>query len=199
MSEHEVTVDEMMAEAEEYIQRFARSIGWLPSMDLDDIAQELRIHALLTARKYDPSSGVIWPKYLCMTLKLRKIDIMRLHGTRSRSGRRPGQWLSLEYEDGCDRSIMPEDTSDDFASVDWQDVIDASEAEERRVRAVVLYVSGMTMQDASTAVDRSMAWLSKSLKEMQPHGETLQRVSQLLGVSHADHFPKFDHISYEAA
>lgn len=69
-----MSIDDMLAEAEPFIRRSAARIGDLPGMGFDDVCQELRIQVLQLATSFDPSRRVPWTAYLLKHLRHRGVD-----------------------------------------------------------------------------------------------------------------------------
>lgn len=180
-----MSIDDMLAEAEPFIRRSAARIGDLPGMGFDDVCQELRILAMQMAANFDPARRVPWRAYLLSQLGRRAIDVRRANSewTRSRKSKRTQWHYGLDF--ACDKStpLDPPCPVEYLPDVDWSDVLDRAEHECPQVRAMILWAMGLTMRQVGERLGVSESRVSQMLSPRHPtHDQMRTRVCVLLGV-----------------
>ena len=180
-------LDHMMQEAEPVIRRYAARVGQLPSMDFDDVCQELRLLAVDAARRFDPSREVPWTGFLSSLLSQRIIDVRRSYGTRDRTGSRRGEWhhgldgISPEGEQY--EMLIPEDPADEVADVEWRDLMASAERETQHLQTLLMRFNGMTLTDIGQRLGRTEGRVSQLCDRRHPLREqSLRRLGQLMGI-----------------
>ena len=149
-------IDQMMLEAEPIVRfvvrRFSnRRIGG------DDFAQELRIHLLLAARKFDSDQSK-WSTYADFIAKRRAVDICRSYGELHRDGRRKRAFEKLESE------LMPADEDERYTvfdspdhgdhegEVDWADLEDVARSRGKYTLAAYWRASGLSLKEIGNRI-----------------------------------------------
>jgi len=182
------SLDAMMSDAEPVIRRYAARVGQLPSLDFDDICQELRILALDAARRFDPGCEVPWTGFLASLLGRRIIDVRRANGVQTRDGGRRAQWhcgfdAIDEFGTPSDNMLIPEDPADEVSDVEWRDLMSASERETPHLQVMLMRFGGMTLADIGQRLGRTEGRVCQLLSDRHPLREqSLRRLGSMLGL-----------------
>ncbi len=180
-----VSIDDMLAEAEPHIRKAGERIGELPGMGVDDICQELRIQALQLATSFDPARRVPWVAYLLKHLRHRGIDVKRANGewTRKSKAKRDQRHYSLDFNSDESKSLDPPCIGEELPELEWRDVLDRAEQEWPQVRAMLWWASGLTMREIGLRLGVSESYVSQMLSpKHQTHDQMRERVCVLMGV-----------------
>ena len=173
-----MTEAEMLKQIDPFIIKLC--VTKVRNADWDDVIQELRIEALLLARKYD--GRVPWTAFAARLLPFKLTDIARRRlGRRGhKRDRKPLNFSSViddwHDEPNCTSLVIHHRGVDD---VDWADLLE--HAEDRKVRAHVLYAGGLTMRQVGERFGVSESAVCIWLQDPKPREE----LKRLLGVEAA--------------
>lgn len=178
------SIDEMLLTAEPSVIYFARRLHRFDHLDVDDVAQELRISVLELIDRYDPAKGATWKTFVNVQLHYRSLDLVRVHGCKTRSGytRHVDTQSTEQMIDGERRSMEAVYDVEPGAVFDWNEFSAKTIHESTAVRCQVLYAEGLRMHEIGNRLGISESRVSQVMAERsQSRAEAIARLRVLLG------------------
>ena len=157
--------DDLVIQWEPKIQKMVSNV-YVVGMDRDDIAQELRIALLKTARAYDPNRGVLFHTYLHTSL----VNTIRTLISRAQKQLKlVPQSLDIIYEDTGLQSVEIVEALTDPAEQEelWEleDWLNTQDLEENELLFLQLRLEGLTMEEITEDLGESAYKVRQILRE----------------------------------
>ena len=157
--------NELVLQWEPKIQKMVSNV-YVVGMDRDDIAQELRIALLKTARAFDPTRGVLFHTYLHTSL----VNTIRTLISRAQKQLKlVPQSLDIIYEDtGLQSTEIIEaliDPAEQEELLELEDWLDTQDLEENELLFLQLRLEGLTMEEITEDLEESAYKVRQTLRE----------------------------------
>ena len=157
--------NELVIQWEPKIQKMVSNV-YVVGMDRDDIAQELRIALLKTARAFDPNRGVLFHTYLHTSL----VNTIRTLISRAQKQLKlVPQSLDIIYEDtGLQSTEIIEaliDPAEQEELLELEDWLDTQDLEENELLFLQLRLEGLTMEEITEDLEESAYKVRQTLRE----------------------------------
>ena len=157
--------DDLIIQWEPKVQRMVLNTyvaGW----DREDLAQELRIALLKTARAFDPTRGVLFHTYLHTSL----VNTIRTLISRAQKQLKlVPQSLDIIYEDtGLQSTEIIEaliDPAEQEELLELEDWLDTQGLEENELLFLQLRLEGLTMEEITEDLEESAYKVRQTLRE----------------------------------
>jgi RNA polymerase sigma factor (sigma-70 family) len=157
--------NELVIQWEPKIQKMVSNV-YIVGMDRDDIAQELRIALLKTAKAYDPDRGVLFHTYLHTAL----VNTIRTLISRAQKQLKlVPQSLDITYSDtGLQSADIIEALTDPAEQVELfelEDWLVNQNLEEKELLFLQLRLDGLTMEEITEDLEESAYKVRQTLRE----------------------------------
>ena len=157
--------NELILQWEPKIQKMVSTV-FVVGMDREDIAQELRIVLMRTAKAFDPERGVLFHTYLHTAL----LNTIRTLISRAQKQLKlVPQSLDILYEDtGLQSTDIIEaltDPTDHESRIDFDDWLDTQEFDKNEYLFLELRLEGLTMEEITEDLGESSYKVRQSLRE----------------------------------